>query len=174
MESAHAHDNFLLGADLMHPPRRLIHEVHSRHDWGVAAGVRDQLLHGRVVQHTQVRPMGSLLVVAIITRAPQELRVQCGSSLLDASTVARVVVVHDRDLQRLAGSMDEADAGRGHVSLETELERTVAVGAWIPRLEALVKAVGLIWRIEMRSLGCRSVMAGLMRRWCFATLTNSG
>lgn len=151
LESAHGHNDLLGRMHLVHASGGMIKELHTRRAGLLSLRVPQQPLYRRIVQHVEVGPIDDLLQVSVVAGAAQQVGVERGCPLLDSGAVARVVVVHDRNVGRLTG-VHEGNARRRDVALVSDLERAVAVGRWVPRLVCVVEAFGLVLRVEVSAL----------------------
>lgn len=150
VEGAGAHDDLLLRGDLVDDAGGVVHERDPRGLGFRSRGVEVDLPHGGEVQHVEVLAANGLLQVRVVARAAVELAVQVSRPLLHAGAVPRVVVLHNRNLQRLRRGLDEAHARRRDVPLEAELQRPIRVRGGVPGLVAGIEPLGgvVVGRVE--------------------------
>jgi hypothetical protein len=129
----------------------MIHEPNSRYFGLLSRRIRKNFLDRCIVQHIQILPSNSLLQVRIIARAAEEILVERGSALLDACTVALVVILDYRNVGRCA-SLHKCDTCFRDVALVCNLEGPVSVGFAVVCLVRIVEALGFVLRIEVGAL----------------------
>ena len=120
MECSHAHNDLLLGAELVNKPIGIIHKANTGDLRLLAVLVEGEMLNRGRVEHIKVLAVLDGLIEGIVAGASTYLRVDSPGPLLDANSITRVKIFHNWDIGRFDG-LDEAHARVRDVALEANL-----------------------------------------------------